>query len=195
MTISWGAVCRPKQGQTTSGDVYVIQEYGQNHLLVSVIDGLGGGTEAAHAAELAAVILREYPERPLSELIQRSHTALRGTRGAVASLLRLDLQNRQATYVGVGNIGVHVYSRQSIKPISKNGILGYRLPSLLELRYAYDTGDLFVLYSDGVSNKFPQDGQIDIRVPSQSIAEQILNTHGKHSDDATVVVINTAISL
>ena len=75
-------------------------------------------------------------------------------RGAVIGLLRLDQQSHKASYVGVGNIGMQVYSRQMIKPISKNGILGFRLPTLLELHYVYDPGDIFVLYSDGVSSRF-----------------------------------------
>jgi serine/threonine protein phosphatase PrpC len=110
----------------------------------------------------------------------------------VIGLLRLDAMAQKVSYIGVGNIGVHVYTRQTIKPISKNGILGFRLPQLLELSYTYDPGDLFVLYSDGISSRFSLDGKIDIRQPPQRIAEQILELYGKHTDDATVVVIRTA---
>ena len=134
MNITWGAVCRAKQGQSISGDVYVVQEYAEGQALISIIDGLGGGIEAEHAARLAAQLLELYPDLPLQELIRRSHTALHSTRGAVIGLLRLEQASSQATYVGIGNIGVQVYSRQPIKPISKNGILGFRMPSLLELR-------------------------------------------------------------
>src|SRR5436853_4884718 len=113
---------------------------------------------------------------------------MHSTRGAVIGLLRLEQASNQATYVGVGNIGVQVYSRQPIKPISKNGILGFRLPTLLELRYVYDPGDIFVLYSDGVSSSFGQDSKIDIKQPPQRIADQVLTLYGKYTDDATVVV-------
>jgi serine/threonine protein phosphatase PrpC len=191
VTISWGAVCRAKQGQNISGDVYVVQEYAEGRVLASVIDGLGGGQEAERAARLAAETLREYPDMPLQELTRRAHTALHSTRGAVIGMLRLELALNQATYVGVGNIGIQVYSRQPIKPISKNGILGFRLPNLLEMRYTYDPGDLFVLYSDGVSNHFAQDTKIDLKQPPQRMAEQVLAHYGKLTDDATVLVIRT----
>ena len=191
MTITWGAVCRAKQGQSVSGDVYVVREYAEGCVLISVIDGLGGGSEAERAARLAAQTIEQYPDYPLQDLIRRSHAALHSTRGAVIGLMRLELASSQATYVGVGNIGVQVYSRQPIKPISKNGILGFRLPTLLELRYAYDPGDIFVLYSDGVSSNFAQDGKIDIRQPPQRMADQILSSYGKHTDDATVVAVRT----
>jgi serine/threonine protein phosphatase PrpC len=195
MTITWGAVCRAKQGQHVSGDVYFVQEYTDGYVLASIIDGLGGGEEAELAARRAAQTLRQHPEAPLQELIRRSHTALQSTRGAVIGLLRLELAAHVASYVGVGNIGVQVYSRQPIKPISKNGILGFRLPSLLELRYVYDPGDLFVLYSDGVSGTFTQDSKIDLKQSPQRMAEQVLATYGKLIDDATVVVIKTTVSV
>jgi len=193
VSITWGAVCRAKQGQSISGDVYVVREYAEGQVLISIIDGLGGGSEAERAARLAAQLLEQYPDYPLQDLIRRSHTALHSTRGAVIGLLRLEQASCQATYVGVGNIGVQVYSRQPIKPISKNGILGFRLPSLLELRYVYDPGDIFVLYSDGVSSSFAQDNKIDIKQPPQRMAEQILETYGKHIDDATVVAVKTMV--
>jgi serine phosphatase RsbU (regulator of sigma subunit) len=191
MTWTWGAVCRAKQNQTVSGDLYVIEEHGEGRLIAAVVDGLGGGEEAARAARAAEQIIRQHPDWPLQELVQRSHVALHSTRGAVIGLLRLDTQGHKVSYVGVGNIGAQVYSRQTIKPISKNGILGFRLPALLEMHYTYDPGDIFVLYSDGVSSRFALDGKIDIRQPPQRIAEQILELYGKYTDDATVVVIKT----
>jgi len=193
VSITWGAVCRAKQGQSISGDVYVVREYAEGQALISIIDGLGGGIEAERAARLAAQLLEQYPDYPLQDLIRRSHTALHSTRGAVIGILRLEQASSHATYVGVGNIGVQVYSRQPIKPISKNGILGFRLPTLLELRYVYDPGDIFVLYSDGVSSSFAQDNKIDIKQPPQRMAEQILETYGKHIDDATVVAVKTVV--
>ena len=195
MTLTWGAVCRAKQGQSISGDIYLVQEYGEGRLLAAVIDGLGGGEQAARAARAAEQAVLQYVEWPLPDLIQRTHAALHTTRGAVMGLLRLEEDGHRATYIGVGNIGVQVYSRQPIKPISKNGILGYRLPSLLELRYGYDPGDIFVLYSDGISSHFATDGKIDIKLPPQTIAEQILAAYGKSNDDATVVVVKTAASV
>jgi hypothetical protein len=48
-----------------------------------------------------------------------------------------------------------------------------------------------VLYSDGISSQFAQDGTIDIKQPPQQLAEHVLASYGKLSDDATVVVIKT----
>lgn len=192
MTTIWGAACRPKQGQTISGDRYVVHELANGQWLIAVIDGLGGGIEAAQAADRAVEVLQATPDYPLGDLIRRAHTALHNTRGAVIALLRLNDREHSAEYVGVGNIGIQVHSSQSIKPISKNGILGYRLPALLQLHYTYNPGDTFVLYSDGISSRFTLSNSIDPALPPQSLADLILRDYGKTSDDVTVVVVRSS---
>ncbi len=192
MTIQWGAVCRPKQGQTVSGDTYVVRDLDHAALVVSVIDGLGGGREAAEASQAAAEVVRGHPKIALDEIIRRSHLALRSTRGAVMSILHLEPARQHASYIGVGNIGIYVVSEVSIKPISKNGILGYRLPTLLQLDYTYNSGDTFVLYSDGISSRFSMDGKLDLSLSPQALADAILNQYGKSNDDATVVVVRAS---
>ncbi len=189
MGIEWGAVCRAKQGQSISGDTYVVQPIDEQRMLVSVIDGLGGGEAAALASNNAAHVLRKHPDQALDRLIRLSHTALQGTRGAVIAILRLDTVAHEVHYIGVGNIGIYAYSQLSIKPISKNGILGYRLPTLLHLKYQYNSGDTFVLYSDGISARFSTESKLEGQLPPQQLADTILQNYGKSNDDATVVVV------
>jgi len=190
MGVSWGAVCRPKEGQSVSGDTYLVEPYGQSGLMVAVIDGLGGGEAAAEAANRAAAVVRANLGQEPGAIIALGHTALHNTRGAVIALLDLDTHARSATYVGVGNIGARVFSSVAIKPISKNGILGAgRLPHLLKLTYTYNFGDTFVLYSDGITTRFSLDDTLDHTQEPQALAESILKSHGKLTDDATVVAV------
>jgi serine/threonine protein phosphatase PrpC len=189
MGVSWGAALRPKRGQSISGDAYVVAPFTPHGLQVAVIDGLGGGQEAARAAQGAVEVISSTPAQDPAELIRRSHIALHGTRGAVLALLTFNLAACSVSYVGVGNIGVHAYSATPIKPISKNGIIGYRMPHLLKLAYNYNFGDTFVLYSDGVSSRLGLDTSLDPTLEPQQLADSILHRHGKDNDDATVVVV------
>ena len=191
MNIEWGVACRPKQGQSISGDIYVVQETKNGQFLVGVIDGLGGGIAASQAAIVAAEIVQANGDIPLSEIFRKAHMALRSTRGVVMSLLRIENHQHKVEYTGVGNIGIQVHSSHPIKPISKNGILGYRLPSLLHLDYTFDVGDTFVLYSDGISSRFNLGNSIDLTLAPQSLADTILLQHGKTTDDVTVVVVRS----
>jgi hypothetical protein len=189
MKLRWGSTLRTKAGQSVCGDGLAVIEV-EGGALITVIDGLGGGVEAARPTTLALEVLREHPTRPLKELIERCHTALHGTRGAVIGLLRLEDQQHRATYVGVGNIGIHVVSDRMIKPISKNGILGHRqLPNLLEMSYIYNPNDLFVLYSDGISTRMISDSALN-HLPENLdlLAIDLLERYGKTTDDATILL-------
>jgi phosphoserine phosphatase RsbX len=189
---TFGVRERPKVGQSISGDGYVIRELASGAVLVALIDGLGSGEPAAAATRHAVEVLNTHAERPLQELTNAIHLALRSTRGAVAGLLKLEPSTHHARYVGVGNIGVYVESSQAIKPISKSGILGFRMPqTLLEMQYTYHPGDIFVLFSDGLSANTGQNGSINVHHSAQQIADALFTANAKDNDDATIVVVKS----
>jgi len=190
MELTVGVAERPKAGAIVSGDSYLVRNGGPT-ALIAVIDGLGGGEAAAQAAQKAYAAIDNNIDRPLSQIMQAAHQACMGTRGAVVGLLRLDLEAHQANYVGVGNIGIYVLSQQTIKPLSRNGIVGYRLPTLMEQRAAYDAGDTFILFSDGISMRFCEAPLIKEGLDPQTLADRIMESFGKTIDDVTVVVVKT----
>ena len=115
---------------------------------------------------------------------------LKGTRGAVVALMRINFVESTVTFVGVGNIGIHVHSAAPIKPISRNGIVGYRLQHLREFTYPYTPGDLFVLYTDGISSRFALESGLCMEEIQdvQALADEIAQNFGKENDDVTVLV-------
>jgi len=185
----FGIVYRPKSGHNISGDAYLIKE-GEKTTLVCLVDGLGSGKAAAEAAQAAIRCVEVSSTLPLSDIMAKCHQALRGTRGAVMALLRVSFAESTITFVGVGNIGIHVRSTtNSIKPISKNGIVGYRLPRLQEFTYPYTPGDLFVLHTDGISSRFIlNDGLWKEAQDVQTLADEIARNFGKDNDDTTALV-------
>ncbi len=191
MMLDIGVAERPKVGARISGDSYVIKNGGSS-ALIAVIDGLGGGDAAAEAAQKAVTAIESHADRPLPMIMQAAHQACMGTRGAVVGILRLNLDTHQASYIGVGNIGIYVISQHSIKPLSRNGIVGYRMPSLIEHQATYDTGDTFILFSDGISLRFAEAPLMNEGLEPQPLAERILALFGKDIDDATIVVAKTA---
>ncbi len=190
MKLEIGVAERPKSGQIVSGDSYLIRNGGST-ALIAVIDGLGGGIAAAEAAKRAFDAIDTNQERPLQMIMNAAHQACMGTRGAVVGLLRLDFDASKASYVGVGNIGIYVVSQHTIKPLSKNGIVGYRMPSLMEHHAQYDQGDTFILYSDGISSRFVDAPLMHESLQPQQLADRIMDAFGKTIDDVTVVVVKT----
>jgi len=187
--MAFGIVHRPKSGHSISGDAYLIKE-GEEATLVCMVDGLGSGEAAAEAAQAAIRCVEVSSTLPLSDIMAKCHQALKGTRGAVMALMRINSAESTITFVGVGNIGIHVRSTALIKPISKNGIVGYRLPRLREFTYPYTPGDLFALHTDGISSRFTLDGALwtEGAQDVQTLADEIARIFSKENDDVTVLV-------
>ncbi|MEO5969316.1 MAG: stage II sporulation protein E (SpoIIE), partial [Bdellovibrionia bacterium] len=83
--IEWGIASKSIRGETVSGDLFTVQHY-PNHILFSVIDGLGHGQHAALAAKQAVSILEEHAQEPLVSLFNLCDKGLRATRGVVMSI-------------------------------------------------------------------------------------------------------------
>jgi negative regulator of sigma-B (phosphoserine phosphatase) len=85
-TAEWGVAMRPMPGETVSGDRHVAVP-ASPRFLAAVIDGLGHGPDAAHAAALAADVFEANPGDRPEELVRRCHEALRSTRGAAITIV------------------------------------------------------------------------------------------------------------
>ena len=185
--MNYGVFSRAKHEGAVSGDSCTVLEDG-DVALFGLVDGLGSGEEAARAAHIAIAHVEKKRSLPLLEILQQCHLALRATRGVVLGLLRVDSKAREVRYVGVGNIGIRALAHEPFRPISYNGIVGYRLPRVHEFVGKYQPGDVFVLYSDGIDSRFYSDeGLLYQEQTPQSLAAAIAQRYGK-DDDICVLV-------
>jgi len=187
--MQYGIVFRPKKGQEVSGDGYLILGL-DGVFVVAVADGLGSGEDAAHASRLAMATVGEYAWAELPEMLRWCHLALRGSRGAVMSVLKIDRDKDRVSYAGVGNVGFRGLSAADFRPINAYGIIGSRFPSVRAFEGVYTPGDIFVLSTDGITRGFSLDKVSAVRgQPPQVLAEQIAGRFSRQEDDVTVVVI------
>jgi negative regulator of sigma-B (phosphoserine phosphatase) len=183
---------RALHGELESGDLDVVVEFAGG-TLVGAIDGLGHGEAAAAAARAAAAICREHADDPLEELMQRCHTELRRTRGAVLSLASFRDIDETMSWLGVGNVGGVLFradagaERPREDLICRPGIVGYRMPPLRERILPVRSGDVLIFATDGIDGGFCL-----VETPTQrdldDMADEILHTYAKELDDALVVV-------
>lgn len=190
--LSWGSTTVPMAGETECGDRCLVRPSARGRL-VAAVDGLGHGTEAARAADLAIDVLQEAKgDETLSALMQRCHERLEGTRGVVMSLVDIDAGDRQMTWLGVGNVEgrlarFQAYGHQpSQELLLRPGIVGVELPKLREATETIARRDLVVLASDGVDPEFYD--AIDHGSEPADIAGKIMREHYHGKDDAIVVV-------
>jgi phosphoserine phosphatase RsbX len=190
--IEWGIATRCRLGEDMSGDLAVVSLLPEG-ALVAGIDGVGHGSEAARAARTAAAAMCEAPGHDLVRLVQRCHSALRGTRGAAISLAFVSTSGSRMTWLGVGNVEGRVLSGDpaATRPKSSlalgRGVPGHELPAVQAAAITMRPGDVLVLATDGVDPRFAD--SLELSGSSQTISDRILSDHWRPSDDALVIVV------
>jgi phosphoserine phosphatase RsbX len=180
---------RPIAGEHVSGDRHVAVS--STRLVVAVIDGLGHGPEAAHAAGRAAEIVETHPDERPDALLRRCHDALRSTRGAAMTVASIDPVVGEMTWLGVGNVQATVLQRRTRDarrewvPL-RGGVVGYLLPALQPGTVRLQRDDVLVLATDGVRPVFGE-WPAPAEAP-QEVADRILADQSRGTDDALVLV-------
>lgn len=189
--IEWGVAVQAFSKQPESGDGYLVESYPRG-VLVAVVDGLGHGPRAAVVAKTAVAALEGHAHETVDLLIKRCHQELLGTRGAVMSLAAFSARDEAMTWVGVGNVaGLLLRADQkAARPrealLSRGGVVGYHLPSLYPAVLSIYPGDTLVFATDGLRSGFT--GGVVLGDSPQEIADHLLETYGRSTDDALVLV-------
>jgi serine phosphatase RsbU (regulator of sigma subunit) len=192
--LDWGAAWLPLPGETESGDKCVVEAFDAG-ALAAVIDALGHGPEAAHAADVATRVLARHAREEPCALLHRCHVDMRETRGAAISVASFDWPRRAMTWLGIGNVtGVLVRADPEVNPRVKQlvvhaGVVGYQLPDLHPLPVVMQVGpgDILILATDGVRSDFTE--ILPAAVEPQLLADRILKVYATRSDDALVLVL------
>ena len=122
-------------GEGESGDQHLVC-CNESGILITAIDGIGHGAEAANAAKAALTVLRNGIGEPIISLVMTCHEKLRATRGVVLSLASVDVKHGLMTWLGVGNVhGVLVHADKKWTQetlLLRAGVVGDHLPRLVE---------------------------------------------------------------
>lgn len=190
--VRWGVVSYPLPGESQSGDQYIIQEH-PNGVLAGVVDGLGHGSEAAHAAQIAVRTLSRFPHESVISLVRRCHQELLQTRGVVMSLASFDFREDLVTWIAVGNVeGILARGgSESQQPVAhivqRGGVVGFQLPQLHAGVHPVSTGDTLILATDGVRPDFYDN--LTVHDSPEKLAKDIGERFRKESDDSLVLVL------
>lgn len=186
--VDWAVKTVAKEGETQSGDTYVVKEI-PDGVIVAVIDGLGHGEEAARSAVRAAEVIERNSQQSLISIIHQCHQSLANERGAVMSVVKLD-NSRTLSWIGVGNVEVKLFHRadQSVKrPVLTAGVVGWgRLPTVYAASVPVRQGDVLILSTDGVGLGFAD--KVNTSAGPEQIAADIMDSFVKHTDDALILV-------
>lgn len=183
---------RAMPGEAACGDqVVIVRQPGA--LLYGVVDGLGHGPGAAHAAAVACAEIERVAQEgvlaiaSLEALMKELNRALRPTRGAAVTLLRLSTTSLELEHAGIGNVMVATTHPELVKAVPAAGVVGSGLRRVNVQRSQLKPGMRLAVYTDGISRRFDLSSYRDLHV--QAAADAIITQWSRSSDDATCLII------
>jgi len=184
MKLNAAQLSLPTIGEIKNGDAALIRELGSGRFLLAVIDGLGHGPDAAQAAQAAIELLGTLTSIASAEAIMRDvHHALKGSRGAAATLCCIDGTAIEAC--AVGNVTIMCVNC-SVPLVVSAGVLGHQVRKFRVCTGSLKPGARLALLSDGISTRFRLE---DLRqLDPQQACNEIMLRHRRKHDDSTVLI-------
>lgn len=184
-----GQRIRAYPGQIVSGDQVLALPLEEGYLL-AIIDATGHGPEAQKIALMLITALNKIASRNLSELMGKLYELSRGTIGASLGLAFFDTHQHTVHYAGIGNTSLVIFNDKKWRGVSRDGILGQRLPSFIEQSTTFNPGDMAIMFTDGVSESLANNEALKLRhQDANTIAYRLVDTLGKTHDDASCIVL------
>ncbi|GGG06001.1 stage II sporulation protein E [Pontibacter amylolyticus] len=191
-----GSVMVPKPKEVDCGDGYAVIHHERGAYLLA-LDGLGHGTHAQEAAQLAVKTFCEDPVHDPALALQVIHNSIRRTRGAVGFAASIDITQNKFTYCGIGNIAGKLFSMESSlgsmsykNVISYNGILGHNVPGTFNNQSLdWNRNKVLIVHSDGLKSRWDLSRYPNLQghLPT-TIAAVLYKDHSRQTDDTLVLV-------
>jgi negative regulator of sigma-B (phosphoserine phosphatase) len=180
---------RPCRGEYQSGDAVVIQTL-EHGLFLAIIDVLGHGPEAHQLTHVIEVYLSRYSATDVVGVMVRLHQHLKGTRGAAVGLCSIDAATGRLDYAGIGNTAIRRFGTTETRLVSRDGVLGQNMRTPMLQTLQLEPGELIVLYTDGVSDRFTSNDYPGVlRHTPEEVARNIVQRFGKDHDDAACIAV------
>jgi len=195
MTRLWldaGIATRPLPGEASGacGDMGLLRPTA-NGLFAAMIDGLGHGVRAqAVAREACDHLNRVDPDSELDDIMLSLQEQLRGGRGCVVSLCRIDAQSGLLDFCGLGNITTRIVGGSPGTLLPQGGIIGQVSSAPKVQQRMLVANNVLLMHSDGISSHIRNTGLEQLlQGEPQEAAERLIASFGRNSDDAGCVVI------
>lgn len=189
-TASFDVACytRPAPGEVVSGDMASLYQTREG-LLLALVDVSGHGAKASALAAQINHYLAENAGSDIRRLMTQLHENLKSTLGAAVALIFVNVAHAKADFCAVGNVGAYRVVGKPWRPISKDGVLGQRLPTLVTQSVDLSNGDLLLMRTDGVSELAAKNyAAQNSHVPTEKLAVDLVSILGRPFDDASCIV-------
>lgn len=179
---------RPAPGEMVSGDMAALFEL-RDGVLMALVDVSGHGAKANELASDIRQFLTRNAGPDIHQLMSDLHGKLRGTQGAAVALLYVDSVHATAHFCSVGNTGAYRVAGPTWRPISKDGVLGQRLPTLPDQSTTLQNGDVILMWTDGISELAGRSyAAKNAYQPADTLARELVTQLGRPFDDASCII-------
>jgi len=180
---------RPCLGERVSGDAVVIRPL-EGGLFAAIVDVLGHGPDAHQLALLIDAYLTRYASSDIPGLMTRLHQHVQGTRGAAAGLCAIDAAEGRVVYAGTGNTVLRRFGKIDTRLVSHDGVLGQNMRTPRVQTLQLEKGDLVVLYTDGVRDRFTAEDYPSVAHHApKDVVRTLIERFGKDYDDAACIAV------
>lgn len=157
-------------------------------IVLCMVDGLGHGIAAEHAAVTAIDCVAANLTKPLGVIFERCDTALTGTRGAAMSVAIVDQVTGSLNYAGIGNANI-IFGKAGGKRLpNRAGIVGAGFSSFAVENARLARGDLVLMYTDGLKTRIDLMGYDQaLMTDPRMLASRVLSDWRRGTDDAAVL--------
>ncbi|MEE8587088.1 MAG: SpoIIE family protein phosphatase [Acidobacteriota bacterium] len=185
----YSARVRPCFGEAVSGDLAFVKADSRG-LFAALVDVLGHGPEAHQVGRQVERLLERSWSPNLPEVADAMNTHLKGTRGAAAGIAWMERQSALVEFVGFGNVRIRRFGSQETRLSGRPGTLGEGRRTPRVERLQLHPGDVVLLYSDGVRDRFDitQYPQLLAHDP-RAITANMISRFGKEFDDASCIAV------
>ena len=179
---------RPMPGQSVGGDDVVVRRGGQ--VVLAIIDVLGHGPEAHALTKTICDYLLNCESYDIARTLKGLHKHLQGTRGAAVGLCAIDGRSGRLDYAGIGNTVIRRFGSAETRLVSQDGVLGQNMRTPHQQSLQLEPGDLVLLYTEGVSDRFSTDDYPALDYHSvEEVSRNVVQRFGKSHDDAACVAV------
>lgn len=190
--IEWAAATLAKEGEQECADLFLVKP-NERGVLLAAVDGLGHGSEARQASQKVINMLETEVDKSLIALIEDCHEEIKGSRGVVLSIARINSSNSELSWLSVGNVEGILMNKDAeneqriTQLVLRSGVVGYTLPSLRVSVEKISAGDVLFFTTDGVMNEFAEG--LNYNRPIKETVKDAVQNYFKKTDDSLILAV------
>lgn len=187
---TFGSASRPYKGEYYNGDLIMVRPLSATSSMIAVIDVAGHGKHAHDVARFLEDELSTALCADLVGLVTYLHQELLGKQHTAMIVGRLDHDEGVFSYIHVGDVHGKVEGGRRRTLTGQLGRVGMTLPVLQMLSETLLDGDLLMLCTDGISERFDIGAITNALTQTpESLSRSIVDRFGKAHDDASCLVV------